>query len=918
MSTIRTIKNTLLPICLILLGVGFSLNLKAQEYEIPLKNNHNLRSNNTKGFQRNFDNVCTDYMPPSLSIADFDYPSSCLQQTGSITVSVNNSSSSNFSYALSSPVSTAQASGATTATSHTFSGLRAGPYFITVTDIDEGINYEINYSLNDSIDIFSEGELIIPINGNNWEATKKDVFCSELGSIRRTFDTNLENVFILYDLNGTPLHNYSTDGVLAENLAIGTYYIEKRTAGSLCGSYYIIDIEKIITIDLPLLEDFSASWVYPDPAIWVDDLALINDTYAIDPPSIGTATLDGFNQFGNPYASVPESETTFIEGSADVLTSRPMCLADAGLEEGDSLLLSFFYQAEGRGDYPNPQDSLILEVWVPAINDSIFPVISFVDGFHIEYDDGSTTISVDVLENDVISFDETHIFFMDEEGNAIYLDFTATEETVGSVAETQIEVDNSFTVFYEDTTWVQVWAVPGLSESVTIPFQDVSIRLDSAKYFYNGFQFRFRNKATISGNNDHWHIDYVQAETIQPAIFPQLQDVAFVNPMPSMLNNYYEMPWRHFINDLDNQLAENVSLQVKNNQVGSANRNIEHAIKDVCSDFEFYNYEGGIADVLGNIEGTVTTQSAFIRADIKTAIEDISDLWAENDSVILENRWLLETTGGGTELSTSNDTIYQYQKFYNYFAYDDGTAERAYGLFGENAQLAYQFVLNQEDLLRAIQINFLSMNSNVATNNFYLKVWKSITPFTNEDSILYENNLSDLPAYLNEVNGFWTYEFEEPISISDTIYVGIRQLFESELNIGFDKNNNVSQKLFYNVDGQWLESIKEGALMLRPVVGGELPEEGLNVGISNPLDIVGPAQIKIYPNPVSNTLYIDVHTEQIHGGYMEVLDYTGRVVMATDLSQQQIDVSHIADGMYILRTFDIAKNITGTAKFIKY
>ena len=30
------------------------------------------------------------------------------------------------------------------------------------------------------------------------------------------------------------------------------------------------------------------------------------------------------------------------------------------------------------------------------------------------------------------------------------------------------------------------------------------------KYFYEDFQFRFRNIASLSGNNDHWNIDYVR------------------------------------------------------------------------------------------------------------------------------------------------------------------------------------------------------------------------------------------------------------------------------------------------------------------------------------------------------------------------------------------------------------------------
>ena len=40
-----------------------------------------------------------------------------------------------------------------------------------------------------------------------------------------------------------------------------------------------------------------------------------------------------------------------------------------------------------------------------------------------------------------------------------------------------------------------------------------------------------------------------------------------------------------------------------------------------------------------------------------------------------------------------NDTIIHHQIFENYYAYDDGSAEAAYGLVGQGAELAFRFVL---------------------------------------------------------------------------------------------------------------------------------------------------------------------------------------------------------------------------------
>ena len=54
--------------------------------------------------------------------------------------------------------------------------------------------------------------------------------------------------------------------------------------------------------------------------------------------------------------------------------------------------------------------------------------------------------------------------------------------------------------------WIRVWELPGeaLSE-----FKKTVIMMTDPKYLHDSFQFRFRNYATLSGNFDHWHLDYI-------------------------------------------------------------------------------------------------------------------------------------------------------------------------------------------------------------------------------------------------------------------------------------------------------------------------------------------------------------------------------------------------------------------------
>ncbi|MGV2480783.1 UNVERIFIED_CONTAM: hypothetical protein IGO34_28745, partial [Salmonella enterica subsp. enterica serovar Weltevreden] len=87
----------------------------------------------------------------------------------------------------------------------------------------------------------------------------------------------------------------------------------------------------------------------------------INHTSPIAPLSIGVATFDGLNKKGYPYnLTAPVSSSAL----ADKLTSRPINLKSkrgVAYQPSDSIYISFYYQAEGRGDSPEPNDSLSLD-----------------------------------------------------------------------------------------------------------------------------------------------------------------------------------------------------------------------------------------------------------------------------------------------------------------------------------------------------------------------------------------------------------------------------------------------------------------------------------------------------------------------------------------------------------------------------
>jgi hypothetical protein len=112
------------------------------------------------------------------------------------------------------------------------------------------------------------------------------------------------------------------------------------------------------TLGLPFFEDFSKISVYPDSKLWEDNDAFINATFPVEPVTYGVATLDALDSKGNVY-NIGTNPT-----SCDKLTSRPINLSVyAGLS--NSIYLSFFYQAQGNGEEPEPKDSLVVEFYSP-------------------------------------------------------------------------------------------------------------------------------------------------------------------------------------------------------------------------------------------------------------------------------------------------------------------------------------------------------------------------------------------------------------------------------------------------------------------------------------------------------------------------------------------------------------------------
>lgn len=564
----------------------------------------------------------------------------------------------------------------------------------------------------------------------------------------------------------------------------------------------------VTPIDLPFFDDFSYAdkTPYPSTNNWLDSNAYINTGFAIAPITLGVATFDGLNKKGYPYSiNVPVS----YSGVADTLTSRPINLKATTTHTyvaADSIFLSFYYQAEGKGDSPEPNDSLSVDFWKPNQN-----------------------------------------------------------------------------------KWKKVWGVKGYNPSATdTTFYRVRIAITDTSYLDSLFKFRFRNTATLSGSLDHWHVDYVQIKQNYLYADTVLDDIAFVYKPSSFLKNYSVMPYRQYNRTLE--MAPGFRNFMRNNF------NV--------AKFSVYNYtikdEFGVT-VPSDVYGTFNNPGflPFLNNGYYTGIAATPVFTLQpfpvtfSDSTFFTIQHVISSSG---DTKNVNDTLTHVQKFGTYYAYDDGTAEQAYYLNTYGAKTAMRFTLNVFDTLKSVRIYFdpITDGTAIQASSFRLMVWAAGS--NGPGNIILKDSLV-YPTYVSgSYNLMPTYNLTSclPLGVG-TYYIGLQQTTNKALNIGFDRNTNHKDALYYDIGNGWVQSAIPGSLMINPVMGCTYPEP-VGINETQKADL-----IKIFPNPAQDKITISYPGNQLENLTIEILSALGQVVYSSSIvSNEQIDISNIANGLYFI------------------
>ena len=475
----------------------------------------------------------------------------------------------------------------------------------------------------------------------------------------------------------------------------------------------------------------------------------------------------------------------------------------------------------------------------------------------------------------------------------VYISFLYQPRGLGNSPE---DIDSLILEMYSPTldNWYNVWGVPG---SMTDDEWGMAhLEITTTAFVKNGFQFRFKNKASLSGNLDHWHVDYVNLRENSSADDTIISDLAIVYPIETLLKDYTRVPWDHYNNlsDPNTVMTPSYEMIVNNSDLVPKFTNPGALLIDGN------NYSLPVASLNWNVG---QNQYPFNVGSQPYAFTQNAGI----DKAEFDVKMNVATSS--TNQYLENDTTYFTQYFRNYYSYDDGSAESGYGLLDNNSEIAVKYEAFEADTLTGILMKFVPNVTDVTGNVILLTVWDDDNGKPGE--VIYQDDFfkPHFPDYAAAKNQFKYYTFNDnkAVVVPKIFYVGFEQIEDENLYLGFDKNNLHQDKNFYNTGAGWSNSSFPGALMIRPVFSTSLNYTLDVQAIHEPS-----AVINMYPNPVSEILTI----EGLDFGYsIQIHDVSGKIVYSGN--ESKIDFVQFTSGFYLVTVLDDNKELIQRSKIIK-
>lgn len=675
------------------------------------------------------------------------------------------------------------------------------------------------------------------------------------------------------------------------------------------------------TIDLPIFDEFSSSKFqtynadYSDPGVTSDKVYHLLDMSDV---KLGNGELYTMQQTFKRTVNVASGVVTDenfppIQIKIGDLSSYPVTHVPTNVYPPFNIIDTV--------DYPNPSDTLwILDaevyqdsatqfftnivdpalIWLDhkayhnysmALNPWSLGVATFdgLDENGYPYAFGTSTVGyADHLTSKPIDMSTTSA------ADSVYISFIFQPKGLGDQPES---TDSLVLEFYAKDLdqWNRIWSAQG---EVTDLFKFVHIPIKNSDYFKKGFQFRFKNYGGLSGSLDHFHLDYVnlrQFSGIQDTI---IRDFAFVYPIYTLLETFTAVPWDHYKNNAIGKMSSNVQVVVRNSD------NVPENEEDGNTTI----YYSGLPEA-----SFVLSENLLNNGDLNylpwttyTSLHDFSggSRYDESKPGMKEKFDFISTATHQNSNFTQNDSTTSVQVFENYYSYDDGSAELAYGPTGNQARLAIEYTPYEADSLIGMRIHFVPSVYDVSNKLFLLTVWADNAGVPG--TVLYEDPLffPRSPVYQYSQNLFTTYLFQDTVKVpvSGKFHIGWRQFDPERLNVGLDMNIVNNDKTRFSTDNgvTWQQSTFQGSVMIHPIFSTEL--DAL-LGVKNkPKKELG---VKVYPNPTNGRVKIEVE----ENGFERVEIYSIQGTKLLDSDQPEVDLSDFPSGMYFFKINDSTKTI---------
>ncbi|MBD2722343.1 hypothetical protein [Hymenobacter armeniacus] len=498
--------------------------------------------------------------------------------------------------------------------------------------------------------------------------------------------------------------------------------------------------------------------------------------------------------------------------------------------------------------------------------------------------------------------------------SGVYLSFAWQAGSIGSApnlntSSTPVKLE----LFLKNTsgTWVPAWSYN--SQRVRTGFRQQLINLNNTQYLHGGFQFMFVATGNASDNSDNFSIDYVVLDRNRTGVLDTdtvFVDVAtgagLVNGNPSgglrsPLRRFTAMPVWQFNAAASPTSELNPALGVN---LTNLEKNLPRPI-DVLGTVRDLSTGATVGTWLQSQSPIPARQRQYPQVGPATAQP------IPNTAAAKRLRYTLALNSRDIPRALPNDTISRDVELNNYYAYDDGTAERFISLpalpSGQAVSYAYRIDLNQPDHVGGLRLypvypgnNFITGTAtpDFGSRSVTIGVWDdnggkpAATPRATKTVTI--PAVAPTTAALD----YFQINFDQPVPVSGTVYVGYLQPPGSrDLPYGLDVNNSFPPGYLWNRSsvGVW-DSVRlaprRGALMMRPVMTNTVTTASASAREA--------AAYSLYPNPAHGPVSI------AGPGFARaaVLDAVGRTVWeqpAAQAGQPTLPLPPLAPGVYTVR-----------------